>query len=75
MTYDEMPDEWKEWVALTPLERFAQGEQLLVEYIAQGGSLDPDPDPSSPFDVPEAWRPDLAHGRAGLRLLRRGAGE
>ena len=56
------------------LERFARGEQMLVEYIAMGGSLDPDPDPTSPFDVPEEWRPDVAHGRAGLRLLRRGAG-
>lgn len=38
-----------------------------------GGSLAPASDPTRPFDVPEEWRPDLAHGRAGLRLLRRGA--
>jgi hypothetical protein len=74
MTYDQLPDEWKEWMSLSPLERFTRGEQMLVEYIAMGGSLDPDPDPTSPFDVPEAWRPDVAHGRSGLRLLRRGAG-
>ena len=74
MTYDQLPEEWKEWLSLSPLERFARGEQMLVEYIAMGGSLDPDPDPTSPFDIPEEWRPDLAHGRAGLRLLRRGAG-
>ena len=74
MTYEQLPDEWKEWLSLSPLERFARGEQMLVEYIAMGGSLDPDPDPTSPFDIPEEWRPDLAHGRAGLRLLRRGAG-
>ena len=74
MTYEQLSDEWKDWLSLPPLERFARSEQTLVEYIAMGGSLDPDPDPTSPFDVPEAWRPDLAHGRAGLRLLRRGAG-
>ncbi|MFM1905015.1 MAG: hypothetical protein RLZZ440_2915 [Planctomycetota bacterium] len=74
MTYEQLPDEWKEWLSLSPLERFARGEQMLVEYIAMGGSLDPDPDPTSPFDIPEEWRPDVAHGRAGLRLLRRGAG-
>ena len=74
MTYDQLPDEWKEWLELEPLERFARSERMLVEYIAMGGSLDADPDPTSPFDVPDDWRPDLAHGRAGLRLLRRGAG-
>jgi hypothetical protein len=73
MTYDQLPDEWKEWLSLSPLVRFARSERMLVEYIAMGGSLDPDPDPTSPFDIPEEWRPDLAHGRAGLRLLRRGA--
>ena len=74
MQYDQLPDEWKEWLDLQPLERLARSEQMLVEYIAMGGSLDTDPDPTSPFDVSEEWRPVLAHGRAGLRLLRRGAG-
>ena len=74
MTYEQLPDEWKTWLDLAPLERLAQSERMLVEYLAMGGSLDPDPDPTSPFDVPEEWRPDLAHGRAGMRLLRRGAG-
>ena len=74
MKYDQLPDEWKEWLELQPLERFARSERMLVEYIAMGGSLDPDPDPTSPFDVSEEWRPDLTHGRTGLRLLRRGAG-
>lgn len=74
MTYDDLPDEWKEWLELSPSERFARSEQMLAEYLAMGGSLDPDPDPTSPFDVPEAWSTDAAHGRAGLRVLRRGAG-
>jgi len=73
MTYEQLPDEWKEWLDLTPLERFRRSEELFAQYLAMGGSLDPDPDPTSPFDFPDQWRPDAAHGRAGLRLLRRGA--
>jgi len=72
--YEELSDEWKEWIDLSPLERFRRSEELFAQYLAMGGSLDPDPDPSSPFDDPEAWGPRLVDGRAGLRLLRRGAG-
>ena len=71
MTYEQLPDEWKEWVDLTPLERFRRSEELFAQYLAMRGSLDPDPDPTSPFDDAEAWRPSVAHGRAGLRVLRR----
>lgn len=74
MTYDELPDEWKKWGIFTPLERLVRSEQMLVAHVAKGGTLDADPDPTSPFDIPEAWRPDAAHGRAGLRLPRRSAG-
>ena len=73
VTYEQLPDEWKEWLDLTPLERFRRSEELFAQYLAMGGSLDPDPDPTSPFDFPDQWRPGAAHGRAGLRLLRRGA--
>jgi hypothetical protein len=73
MIYEELPEEWQEWLDLTPLERFRRSEQIFAEYLAMGGSLDPDPDPTSPFYFPEDWRPGLAHGRAGLRLIRRGA--
>jgi hypothetical protein len=73
MTYEELPDEWKEWLDLTPIERFRQSERLFAEYLAMGGSLDPDPDPTSPFYDPSEWRPGAAYGRAGLRVLRRGA--
>ena len=75
MTYEQMPEEWQEWLDLTPLERFRQSEQIFAQYLAMGGSLDPDPDPTSPFDFPEEWRPGIAHGRAGLCVLRRGPGE
>ena len=74
MTFEELPEEWQEWLALTPLERFRQSEKIFAQYLAMGGSLDPDPDPSSPFYAPEEWRPSVAYGRAGLRVLRRGAG-
>jgi hypothetical protein len=72
--FEDLPDEWREWIELTPLERWRQSQLLFAQYLAQGGSLDPDPDPDGPFYFPEEWRPDVAHGRAGLRLLRRGAG-
>jgi hypothetical protein len=73
MTFEEMPDEWQEWLELTPIERFRQSEKLFAQYLAMGGSLDPDPDPTSPFYDPDQWRPGTAYGRAGLRVLRRGA--
>jgi len=73
MLYEEMSEEWQEWLDLTPLERFRRSEEIFAQYLAMGGSLDPDPDPTSPFYFPEEWRPGAAHGRAGLRLLRRGA--
>jgi hypothetical protein len=73
VTFEDMPDEWQEWLELTPIERFRQSEKLFAQYLAMGGSLDPDPDPTSPFYDPDQWRPDAAHGRAGLRVLRRGA--
>ena len=41
-------------------------------YLALGGSLDPEPDSQSPFDDPETWRESAAHGRPGVRVLRRG---
>jgi hypothetical protein len=72
--YDQLSDEWKEWLDLTPIERFRESEKIFAQYLAMGGSLDPDPDPTSPFYDAESWRPELAHGRAGLRVLRRGAG-
>jgi len=75
MQFDDLPDEWKEWISLTPLERFRRSEQMFAEYLAMGGSLDPDPDPTSPFDFPELWRAGAALERAGLRVVRRGTNE
>jgi len=73
MIYDDLPDEWKEWLDLTPIERFRESEKIFANYLAMGGSLDPDPDPTSPFYVPEESGSGAAYGRSGLRVLRRGA--
>ena len=72
MMFEDMPDEWKEWIELSPMERFRQSEKLFAQYLAMGGSLDPDPDPTSPFYDPETSSTGPAYGRAGLRVLRRG---
>ena len=80
MTYEQLPDEWKEWVNLTPLERFRRSEEIFAQYLAMGGSLDPDPDPTSPFYSKEDYATNgiysgwsAAHERTGLRILRHGA--
>jgi hypothetical protein len=69
---EDWPEEWQEWVALTPMERFRESEKIFAQYLALGGSLDPDPDPTSPFDNPETSGSGIAYGRAGMRVLRRG---
>lgn len=71
MRYEDLPDEWKEWLDLTPLERFRRSEQLFAQYLAMGGSLDPDPDPTSPFYDPKTSGTGPAYGRPGLRVVRR----
>ena len=65
-------DEWEEWYRLTPLQRWEESQKLWPTYLALGGSLDPEPDSQSPFDDPETWRESAAHGRPGVRVLRRG---
>ncbi len=65
-------DSWIEWYRLTPQERWAESMKLWTFYLSVGGSLDPEPDPQSPFDafVPRGNAP--AYGGAGVRVLRRG---
>jgi hypothetical protein len=65
-------DEWAEWYRLTPVERWPESEKLWQTYLALGGSLDPEPDTQSPFFDPSGSGEGSAHGRAGLRVLRRG---
>ena len=65
-------DEWAEWYRLTPVQRWLESEKLWQTYLALGGSLDPEPDTQSPFFDARAPRPRPAHGRTGVRVLRRG---
>jgi hypothetical protein len=60
------------WFRLTPAERWAESAKLWATYLAMGGSLDPDPDPNSPFFDAEEWRANFADGRPGLHIIRRG---
>jgi len=64
--------EWAEWYRLTPVQRWLESEKLWQTYLALGGSLDPEPDTQSPFFDARASRPRPAHGRTGVRILRRG---
>ena len=64
-------EEWAEWYAMTPCERFRESERLWETYLALGGSLEPEPDTQSPFFDPAEWRENTPHGRAGVRVLRR----
>jgi hypothetical protein len=65
-------DEWAEWYVLTPAQRLEESSKLWQTYLELGGSLDPEPDPQSPFYDPADWRAIAADGRPGVRLVRRG---
>jgi hypothetical protein len=41
--------EWADWYRLTPLERWHESQKLRAQFLAMGGSLDPEPDTESPF--------------------------
>jgi hypothetical protein len=64
--------EWAEWYRMTPAERWVQSQRLWADYLALGGSLDPEPDTDSPFHDAGAPRTVPAHGRPGVRVVRRG---
>ena len=70
--FSEVPDEWMEWYRLTPLQRWQASERLMVQYLAQGGVHDPEPDSQSPFNFPELQGARPVDGGTGLRILRRG---
>lgn len=64
-------DEWLEWYAMTPAQRWEISQRLREYFIKMGGSFDPEPDSQSPFffeKTPRAMPPD---GRTGLRFIRR----
>ena len=64
--------EWAEWYRLTPGERWLESEKLWEAFLMLGGSLDPEPDTQSPFFDSRTSRSRPAHGRSGVRLVRRG---
>jgi len=64
-------EEWAEWYRLSPAQRWRETEKLWQAYLMLGGSLDPEPDSQSPFHDPEAPRSGAAHGRPGVRIVRR----
>jgi hypothetical protein len=68
---DIVDDEWAEWYALTPRQRWRETARLWNLFLAMGGSLDPEPDTQSPFNAAFASRPLPAHGRPGMRVVRR----
>lgn len=65
--------EWLDWYRLTPQERWEESMKLWETYRLLGGSLDPEPDSQSPFYFREERRQVPSDGRAGVRLIRRGA--
>jgi hypothetical protein len=69
---DLVGEEWAEWYRMSPQERFAESSKLWETYLALGGSLEPEPDTQSPFFDAEEWGENSAHGRTGVRVLRRG---
>jgi hypothetical protein len=71
LKFEDWPEEWQEWARLTPVERFRESEKIFAHYLAMGGGLDPDPDPSCPFYDPETSSSGPAYGRPSLRVLRR----
>lgn len=63
--------EWAEWYLMTPEQRWQESQRLWAIYLTLGGTLDPEPDTQSPFFDEEEWREIAAHGRPGLRVVRR----
>ena len=64
-------EEWAAWYRLSPTERWAESEQLWQIYLQLGGSLEPEPDPQSPFFDPRETSARCADGRPRIRILRR----
>jgi hypothetical protein len=63
--------EWGAWYRLTPQERWVASARLWADFLALGGSPDPEPDSQSPFYDPHAPRPVPPDGRPGMRIVRR----
>lgn len=62
--------EWFVAASQTPAERFEESAKLFANYLALGGSLDPEPDLQSPFYDPETSGSRPVDGGTGLRAVR-----
>ena len=69
--HDFCEPQWAHWYLLSPEERWRETEKLWQTYLALGGTLDPEPNTQSPFFTADEWRAMSAHGRPGVRVLRR----
>jgi hypothetical protein len=65
-------EEMAEWVLMTPQQRWEESSKLWDYYLSMGGSLDPEPDPQSPFFDPDEQRTMPVDGRPGVHIVRRG---
>jgi len=72
MTNGFFNEEQYNWARLSPQERYIESCKLWINYLAFGGSLDPQPDSQSPFDFPEMQRAVPFDGRPGVHFVRRG---
>lgn len=65
-------EEWAEWYALTPMQRWRESARLWEIYLSLGGSLDPESDTQSPFFDRTQPGPRPVDGRPGVHPVRRG---
>jgi hypothetical protein len=60
-----------DWYRLSPQERWTESMRLWDTFRLLGGKLEPESDTQSPFDDARTRRGGAAHGRTGLRAVRR----
>ena len=68
---DLVGPEWAEWYRMSPIERWEASARMWADYLALGGSLDPEPDTDSPFFDEEEWRTEFGGGGSNLPAVRR----
>lgn len=50
---EDLNEEELDWLLLTPAQRMIETTRLWELFFALGGSLEPEPDPQSPFYFPD----------------------
>ena len=63
--------EWVDWYLMTPEKRWNESAKLWQQYLAIGGSLDPEPDTQSPFYDEKTSCQMSSNGGTGLCSIRR----